>query len=165
MEWSRDLVLQLVDVYRANPMLWDPTNPSYKDRNKKCDAWKAIGAKLNVDRLEAMKKIDTLTAQFRRELRKMKDKSGSGSDEVYKGNWFAFNSLTFLMDKMKPRSTSDAGMKVSNMSYRQYLLYIVIVCVVCSHSCMEHVPDISADMFWASCGRALSNTHDRKHFK
>ena len=47
---------------------------------------------------------------------KKKPKSGIGSDEVYKGNWFAFKSLTFLLDKMKPRSTSDAGMEVSNMS-------------------------------------------------
>ena len=30
-------VLLLIDVYRANPILWDPINPNYKDRNKKCD--------------------------------------------------------------------------------------------------------------------------------
>ena len=69
-------MLRLIDVYHANPILWDPT--------KKCDTWKAIGAELNVDRLEVMKKIDTLTGQFRREVKKMKPKSGIGSDEVYR---------------------------------------------------------------------------------
>ena len=49
-------VLRLIDAYRANPILWVPTSPNNKDRNKKCDAWKAIGAELNVDRLEVMKK-------------------------------------------------------------------------------------------------------------
>ena len=38
------------------------------------DTWKAIGAELNVDRLEVMKIIDTLTGQFRREVKKMKPK-------------------------------------------------------------------------------------------
>ena len=52
-------VLLLVDLYRANPILWDPTDPNYKDRNKKCNTWKAIGAELNVDRLEVMKKRHT----------------------------------------------------------------------------------------------------------
>ena len=56
MLWPRDLVFWLIDVYRANPILWNPTNPNYKDRNKKCDTWKAIGAELNV---EVMKKIRT----------------------------------------------------------------------------------------------------------
>ena len=58
-------VLWLIDVYRANPMLCDPTNPNYKDLNQKCDTWKAIGAELNVDRLKVMKKIDTQTGQCR----------------------------------------------------------------------------------------------------
>lgn len=83
---------------------------------------------------------------------------GSGSDEVYKGNWFAFNSLTFLLDKMKPRSTSDAGMEVSNMICHSTLIlfYIIIVytfytdvanaCVrtytVCTYKRNQHAPNI-----------------------
>ena len=49
-------VLLLIDVYHGNPIQWDPTNPNYKDKNKKCYTWKAIGAELNVDRIEVMKK-------------------------------------------------------------------------------------------------------------
>ena len=45
-------VLLLIDEYCANPILWDPTNPNYTDKNKKFDTWKVIGAELNVDRLE-----------------------------------------------------------------------------------------------------------------
>lgn len=116
MEWPRDLVLQLIELYRDNPVLWDPRNPNYKDRTKKSDAWKAISSKLNVDRIHVEKKIDTLTGQLRRELKKMKQpKSGSGSEDVYKGNWFAFNSLSFLLDKLKPKTTLDAGSEVSNI--------------------------------------------------
>ena len=32
MEWPWDLVLWSIDVYRVNPILWDPTNSNYKDR-------------------------------------------------------------------------------------------------------------------------------------
>lgn len=127
MEWPRDLVLRLIDLYHANPTLWDPTNPNYKDRNKKNDAWKAISTEISVDRVDVVKKIETLVGQFRREVKKMKTKSGAGSDEVYKGNWFAFNSLNFLLDKMKPRETLDAGIKVSNMQNTTNIYYPLVL--------------------------------------
>lgn len=97
------------------------------DRNKKFDTWKAITAELNYERLKVMKKLDTLAEQFRWEVRKLKPISDSGTDEVYNSSWFAFNSLTFLLDEMKPRSKPSAGMEVCNMSYRQYLLCIMIM--------------------------------------
>lgn len=70
-----------------------------------------------------MKKAETLTSQFRREVKKMKSKSGIGIGEVYRGNWFAFKSLTFLMDQMKPRTISDAGMEVCKMAYTVNIYY------------------------------------------
>jgi len=32
-------------------------------------------------------------------------KSGYDRDEVYKSTWFAFNHMTFLLDKFQPRAT------------------------------------------------------------
>lgn len=54
--------------------------------------------------MEIKKKIDSLLSSFRRERVKCLSKSGSAADEVYK-SWFAFNHMTFLLDKFKPRKT------------------------------------------------------------
>lgn len=64
--------MHLIDTYLSSPILWDPSNPDHKNRNKKLDTWKNISDDLNVDRLEVMKKVETLTGQFRREVKKMK---------------------------------------------------------------------------------------------
>ena len=97
-------------------------------RNKKNDAWKAISEDLDIDKVDVMKKVDTLIGQFRREIKKMVCKSGSGSEEIYKGNWFAFNSLIFLLDKMKPRSTIPhkiflVSHKMSHDRFQHLLLF------------------------------------------
>lgn len=129
MEWTRELVLRLIDAYHSYPMLWDPTDPDYKNRREKYDAWKNISEELNVDRAEVIKKVEILTTQFRREVKKMKRKSDTRPDEVYQGNWFAFKSLAFLLDKMKPRSKTNAAAEVSQLVVNKLcLLYIRCVC-------------------------------------
>lgn len=44
-----------------------------------------------------------------------------GTDEVYKSSWFAFESMKFLWDKNKPRSTLST---VSNFYILQYDMYL-----------------------------------------
>lgn len=109
--------MHLIDRYQCYPLLWDPTDPEYKNRVKKLDAWKDISDALHVDRADATKKIDILTSQLRREARKMKCKSGQGPQEdTYTSKWFAFKSLSsFLLDKNnKPqKKTFGVGIGVS----------------------------------------------------
>lgn len=114
MEWTREQTLMLIELYREQPVLWDPTKPDYKNRTKKSDAWKTLADVMGIDRAEVERKIRSLLAQFRRELKKVKErKSGDSAEQVYTSSWFAFKSLWFVADKNKPRHTYDAGLQVS----------------------------------------------------
>ena len=62
--------------------------------------------------------MKNLTAQFRRELKKTKErKSGSCLEDSYQSQWYAFQSMLFLADKHTPHMTYDAGRKVKNILY------------------------------------------------
>ena len=60
MEWTKEQVIILIELYEAHPVLWDPTDPSYKNKVKKVDAWKSISAALSKKRAEVEKKLKIL---------------------------------------------------------------------------------------------------------
>jgi len=119
MEWSEDLVLQLIEAYRERPVLWDVGYKLFKIKAKRNDVWEELGTIFNTERYVVKKKINSLLASFRRECRKVKCTSGTGADEVSQSKWFAFKSLLFLMDKNKLRQ-SQCTDEVS--SYHMYVL-------------------------------------------
>jgi len=54
-------------------------------------------------------------------------KSGCGRDEVYKSTWFAFNHMTFLLDKFQPRATYNTdATHVSTYIHIYIYIYIYI---------------------------------------
>lgn len=111
MEWTREQTLSLIDLYRSHPVLWDNKHSDYKNKPKKADAWRTIAVAMEIERAEVERKIRTLTAQFRREVRKMKEwMSGDGAEDVYKSSWFAFERLSFLIDKIKPHDLYEVRM-------------------------------------------------------
>jgi hypothetical protein len=102
MEWSEDLVLQLIEAYRDRPVLWDVRHECFKIKSKRNDVWEELATLFNTNRYEVKKKVNSLLASFRRERRKVIcTSSGIGTDEVSQSKWFAFKSLLFLMDKSK----------------------------------------------------------------
>lgn len=103
--WDRDKIINLIELFREQPSLWDPTNPDYKIRNKKHDAWGSIALEMKLERAEVERKMRCLIGQFQRSFKR---KSGSAASEV-PVKWFAFNSLMFLKDKTQPREFRSAG--------------------------------------------------------
>ena len=75
MEWSKESVCHLIDLYHEKQILWDQTQPEYKNKFKKNDAWCEISKILNTEKLEVEKKMKNLISQFYRECKKAK--SGS----------------------------------------------------------------------------------------
>ncbi|XP_072400641.1 uncharacterized protein [Diabrotica undecimpunctata] len=74
------------------------------------DALMEIASEFNIEKQVVEQKIKNLQSQLAREIKKTKDgnKSGSGTDDVYKSKWFAYESLRFLRDKNKTRETLDS---------------------------------------------------------
>lgn len=102
MEWSRDFVIEFIEVYKGLPCLWKVTSPEYKDRDKKSHAYnvllekgREITPELTLDGVKA--KINTLRTQFRKELTKVK--AVSGTDLAYEPRLWCYNQLAFLADQ------------------------------------------------------------------
>ncbi|XP_047112777.1 uncharacterized protein LOC124789448 isoform X2 [Schistocerca piceifrons] len=100
MEWLEDDVMLLIEEYRHHRCLWDPRDPEFKMHTRKNEAWQEIAEALKVPSEEVKKKINSLLASFRRERRKEAATSGMPAGKKYRSGWFAFKSMSFLLDKV-----------------------------------------------------------------
>ncbi|KAJ8709361.1 hypothetical protein PYW07_009187 [Mythimna separata] len=55
--------------------------------------------------------MTSLLSAFRREKNKTKKGKGTGkgASEVYKSKWYAYEAMSFLMDRDKPRNRRDSA--------------------------------------------------------
>lgn len=106
MEWYREQTIQLIDLFRARPALWDTSSVHYRNKRMKNEALEQISVKLKCPKEEIAKKICTLRVQFSRENVKVKRAREAGT--VYNPKWFGYQLLRFLNDQSK-YSTGGAG--------------------------------------------------------
>jgi hypothetical protein len=92
-DWSNELVLQFLELYKAEPTIYDPKHPAHKNKIKVNDAWMRIRRVLSVDVSVAEIKTKERLPHgiFRHHFRRKKAsmKSGASSDEVYNPTWYA----------------------------------------------------------------------------
>lgn len=93
-EWSNDLVFEFLELYAAEPVLYDPKHPYHKNKKMINNAWDRIqqgfGVAMPVSELK--KKKDSLMASFRYQMRRKKEAIAIG-EPLYKSTWFAFNFM------------------------------------------------------------------------
>lgn len=112
MEWSNEKVLEFIQFYETESIIWNPSNPDHKKKHMVHDAWIRIKNMLSWPTTveEMKKKKDSLMAYYRAHLNKIKKsiKSGAGADDVYQTNWFAFSAMnSFLQNIYDCRPTID----------------------------------------------------------
>lgn len=117
MEWSNENVLEFLDLYENEVIIWNAGHIDHKNRNLIYDAWKRIESKMGgkYSVAELKKKKESLMASFRACQNKVKEstKSGAGIEEIYKPNWFAYEKMiSFLKNNNRPRNTINS--EVSN---------------------------------------------------
>jgi len=110
MEWSSEVTLEFLRLYEQESAIWNPKDPLHKNRTAVAEAWKRIEGSLSIkcSVKELKKKKESLMATFRPLLNKVKAsmKTGNGADDVYKPNWFAFETMArFLHGIYQPRNT------------------------------------------------------------
>jgi hypothetical protein len=49
LEWSNELVLEFLELYQAEPTIYNSKHPAYKNKMKVNDAWMRIMRTLSVD--------------------------------------------------------------------------------------------------------------------
>jgi len=96
MEWNIEKTMLFIDDYHNSPELWNNKISAYKDNKIKIDKLKQLSVKYECTLSDVKKKIKNLRSAFHRERKKLKSKSGSSPSK--KGKWFAFDSLSFLLD-------------------------------------------------------------------
>lgn len=113
MEWSNEVIMEFLDLYEGEPSIWNPQNADHKDRNMIHDAWKRIQGSLSVEcsLTDLKKKKENLMATYRKLAFKVKNstKSGAGSKEAYRPEWFAYEKMaSFLHSIYTPRKTKTS---------------------------------------------------------
>ncbi|KAJ8889571.1 hypothetical protein PR048_009070 [Dryococelus australis] len=82
MEWSQVKTIELIEMHRGSPCLWDPQQPEYKKNAMKNDSWATVSVTVVCTAIEARNKMESLMASFRRERQKSQmQKSGAGAEE------------------------------------------------------------------------------------
>jgi hypothetical protein len=71
---SRDVLIKFLDVYREMPVLWQVRSADYSNRTKRYEAWDLL-VQLSREKIPeadlcfVKKKVDSIRASFRKELR------------------------------------------------------------------------------------------------
>lgn len=114
MEWSNEQIAQFLELYEGEPSIWNPSDPNHKIRNHVHDVWGRISKNLSAGEYsisELKKKKDSLMGTFRKLSLKVKasKRTGSGTDGVFKPEWFAYEHMArFLHGVFQPRQTKNA---------------------------------------------------------
>lgn len=102
---EKKFILEVIEVYRSLPALWDNKCKDYSNRTKKNEQYEELLQKYkerfpDADRKAMVKKINSLRTNFRKELRRIKnsERSGAGSDDVVEPTLWYFDEMKFLID-------------------------------------------------------------------
>jgi len=121
MEWSNKVILEFLDLYEQEPCIWNPKHSQHKIRNSVHDSWEHISKNLSVSYSisDLKKKKDSLMATYRKLVNKVKTskKMGSGLDDIYKPDWFAYEAMgKFLHSVNQPNTTKSSEVNVFRLN-------------------------------------------------
>lgn len=117
--FNEEEVNLLIDAVEATTMLWDASNPDYKSRNKRDNAWQEIsdntfGGKFTVNELQL--KWQNVRTQFKAYYAKsIETKSGQAAKNPV--TWKYFNKMMFIQSA----DESQTPVSVSNLVSFKYL--------------------------------------------
>lgn len=106
MLWTKEQVLELIEMLHTSPSLWDISCREYRDRNLKYDEMSKMASHFQTNVDEISRKIKSLKTQFSRERKKIKDKTKSGAGTISEDNiWFGYKMMMFLSENNTSRGS------------------------------------------------------------
>jgi len=130
-EKESQCIEDFINIYRSEHCLWKIKSKKYHDKCKRDAAYKLLVEKLkeidsSATKSVVVKKINNLRSSYRKELKKIKEstRTGSGADDVYQPKLWYYNMLSFLDDQDTPRNSrsnieSDVENSASEVSLNQ----------------------------------------------
>ncbi|XP_022162645.1 uncharacterized protein LOC111028339 [Myzus persicae] len=111
-EKESQCIEDFINIYRSEHCLWKIKSREYHDKCKRDAAHKLLVENLkeidsSATKSVVVKKINNLRSSYRKELKKVKEstRTGSGADDVYQPKLWYFNILSFLDDQDTPRNS------------------------------------------------------------
>ncbi|XP_047488412.1 uncharacterized protein LOC125038850 [Penaeus chinensis] len=105
---ERSFSTEFIELYRAQPSLWNNKTHEYSDRNRRAVAYDILVKKLkekdeSANKDTVSKKINSLGSAFRKEFKKVQrlQKLGASSENVYQPTLWYFDLMMFLKDNEK----------------------------------------------------------------
>lgn len=93
MLWTKDQIVELIEMLQASPSLWDTRCKQYRDRNIKFKDMSKITSRFKTNVHEINRKIKSLRTQFARERKRISARGGISQDKL----WFGYQMMSFLL--------------------------------------------------------------------
>ncbi|KAK7076662.1 hypothetical protein SK128_027149 [Halocaridina rubra] len=114
-EWTRNMTLRLIELYRDRPCLWQHKSDAYRNKAQKRKAYrdlyayvKSVNPKCTLDIVK--NKLHSIRGQYKRELKLIaaSKKAGASAEEVYVPRLWCFNHLEFLDEEDKQSEATSS---------------------------------------------------------
>lgn len=128
-QWSNDRELVFLELYQAEPVLWQAQHEGHKNKNKLHDAWTRISAIMEIPVPDLKKKRDSLMSSYRTYRKKVKDSihSGASTDEVYKPIWFAYETMDSFLGEGVACNKTINSVSMFYLILKKKILYLIII--------------------------------------
>ncbi|XP_022835378.1 uncharacterized protein LOC111362858 [Spodoptera litura] len=107
-KWNDETVLQLINYFQDNEILWNIKHADHKNRSKRTVALNSIAISFGIDRTEVERKLKNVTSHYFREKKKVEESATAADGLRYESKWFAYKPLQFLRGKNKSHETLNS---------------------------------------------------------
>lgn len=130
-----DVVLKsFIATYEELPVLWNPTDPNYKNKMKRNAALVKLlsiyeKCKPGATIPDVRRKINTLRCNYRKEFKKIEDskRSGAGADDVYSPSSWVFHALKFINQFEQPVELGNSQVSKTHLFIHKKCIYSFII--------------------------------------
>lgn len=131
MDWSNDKVLEFIECYRNENVLWDRNDPEHANRTAHQAAWDRIRSdfSLRCSIVDLKRKKESLMAMYRHVLKKIKQGMIPGK-VPYRTSWFAFPAMHSFLGNNYSVDVSDDQIMVEVIFLNLIILSIAIVGII-----------------------------------
>ncbi|XP_076677505.1 uncharacterized protein LOC143373795 [Andrena cerasifolii] len=112
-EEERKHLLEVIEVYRSLPSLWDVKRKAYSNKYKRTEDYKQLLCKYKekyptADKQEFIKK-NSLRTNFRKELKRLNEcaRSGAGTEEPIEPTSWYYDEFQFLIPQEEPTTSEN----------------------------------------------------------
>ena len=103
--WTNEKVLEFLELYQAEVLLWNPSTRNHKNRNSVADAWQRIQQKfsMNCTIPEFKKKRESSMSTYRLYQKKTKEsiRSGASTSETFRSTYLVCLRINGQLSKTR----------------------------------------------------------------